>query len=68
MEERSEGVKRKTNEKTDASKKKAKYYAWINQAIVDKLKNDWDMIDVKKEGKNSFIRLTKKGENFLKDL
>jgi hypothetical protein len=47
---------------------KAKSYAWLNQNIVNKLKNEWDMIEIKNEGKYSQIRLTKKGENMLEYL
>ena len=47
---------------------RAKDYAWINQNIINKLKNDWDMIEVKTIGKYSYIKLTKRGEDMLEYL
>ena len=47
---------------------RSKDYAWINQNIINKLKNDWGMIEVKTVGKYSYIRLIKRGEDMLKYL
>ncbi|WNY26771.1 DUF6293 family protein [Methanolapillus ohkumae] len=47
---------------------KAKNYAWLNQNIIEKLKNEWNFIEVQKEGKSSNIYLTQKGKNMLKYL
>lgn len=63
-------LKHKKSESAKTSKKeidRIKKYAWVNQNIVLKLK-DWEMIETLKDGKYSYLKLTKKGEDMLKFL
>jgi hypothetical protein len=52
----------------EEAKQKAKDYAWINQNIITKLKDDWDLIKIQKVGRNTYIELNDKGRNMLKYL
>jgi len=54
--------------KNEETKQKAKDYAWINQNIITKLKDDWDLIKIQKVGRNTYIELNDKGRNMLKYL
>lgn len=40
-------------------------YAWLNQNIISKLKDDWNLIDVEKGGKFVRVTLSEKGEKML---
>ena len=60
-----EEINNKTTTEDDESKQKAKDYAWINQNIINKLKDDWNLINVKKIGKYSCIELSSKGKKML---
>lgn len=51
--------------KNDESNQKAKDYAWINQNIINKLKDEWNLIDVKMIGKYSCIKINDKGMKML---
>ena len=44
---------------------RAKEYAWVNQNIVNKLKNEWGMVEIEMIGKYSYIKLTQRGEDIL---
>jgi hypothetical protein len=60
--------KRKTEEtceKVSESKQKARDYAWLDQNIISKLKDEWDLIDIEKIGKFTCIRLNDKGKKML---
>ena len=46
---------------------RVKKYAWIEQNIIRKLK-EWEMVETLKDGKYSYVKLTKKGEDMLKFL
>jgi len=51
--------------KNNESNQKAKDYAWINQNIISKLKDEWNLIDVKMIGKHSCIKINYKGMKML---
>jgi hypothetical protein len=57
----------KETESTDDNEKKEKHrdYAWINQNITRKLKEEWDLIDVYRIGNNICVRLNEKGKTML---
>jgi len=56
------------NSPTEEAKQKAKDYAWINQNIISKLKDDWGLIKIQKVGRNTYIELNDRGRNMLKYL
>lgn len=61
-------IKDKNPSKAKTSPKdleRAKDYAWVNQNIVNKLKNEWKMVEIEMIGKYSYIKLTKRGEDML---
>ncbi len=37
-------------------------YAWLNQNIIVKLKDDWNLIDIEKGGKFVRVTINEKGE------
>lgn len=57
-----------SDSKNETLKQQARDYAWIDQNIVNKLKDEWHLIDVKKIGKYSCIKLNDKGKKMLKYL
>lgn len=40
-------------------------YAWLNQNIINKLKDDWNLIDIEQGGKFVHVTLNEKGEKML---
>ena len=54
-----------SDSKNETLKQQARDYAWIDQNIVNKLKDEWHLIDVKKIGKYSCIKLNEKGKKML---
>lgn len=53
------------DEKVNESKQKARDYAWLDQNIISKLKDEWNLIDIEKIGKFTCIRLNDKGKKML---
>ncbi len=49
----------------DESKQKARDYAWLDQNIISKLKDEWNLIDIEKIGKFTCIKLNDKGKKML---
>lgn len=48
-----------------AKQEKPRDYAWINQNIVNKLKDQWHVIDVEKRGKISYIKINERGKKII---
>jgi hypothetical protein len=57
-----------TSSKEESVKQTAKDYAWLNQNIISKLKDEWGLIYTEKVGQFSCIRLTSKGKNMVEYL
>ncbi|WP_420847462.1 DUF6293 family protein [Methanolapillus millepedarum] len=57
-----------TSEKKVNKDERARIYAWLNQNIINKLEKDWGLINIHKDGKNSWLSLTQKGRDMLKYL
>ena len=61
-------VTRSNNLEEDPTKGKARDYAWINQNIVSKLKDEWRLIDEEKVGKTKLLHINDEGRKMLKYL
>ncbi len=68
LKDKSENKNSKSSSKNEKSKQQARDYAWIDQNIINKLKDEWNLIDVKKIGRYSCIKLNEKGKKMLKYL
>lgn len=53
------------NKEDKALSQKYRDYAWLNQNIISKLKDDWNLIDIEKGGKFVRVTLNEKGEKML---
>lgn len=56
---------KKSNEKDNGSGQIFRDYAWLNQNIINKLKDDWNLIDIEKGGKFVRVTINEKGEKML---
>lgn len=56
---------RNSNKMDEKSNQKYRDYAWLNQNIISKLKDDWNLINVEKIGKFVRVKLNEKGEKML---
>lgn len=54
--------------KESSQKTKQSEYAWINQNILKKLRDEWELITIEKRGRNHFVKINEKGEKMLKYL
>lgn len=63
LEEKSKA--KNSNKMDETSSQKYRDYAWLNQNIINKLKDDWNLIDVEKGGKFVRVILNEKGEKML---
>nr|WP_321430322.1 hypothetical protein [uncultured Methanolobus sp.] len=57
--------KQAADDKNKEDKEKAKDYAWINQNIIRKLKEEWNLIEIYKIGTNACVKLNEKGKTML---
>jgi hypothetical protein len=59
------GKAKPSTKEDDGSGQIYRDYAWLNQNIINKLKDDWNLIDIEKSGKFVRIILNEKGEKML---
>jgi hypothetical protein len=59
------GKVKNSNKMDDESNQKYRDYAWLNQNIISKLKDEWNLIDIEKSGKFACVKLNEKGEKML---